>query len=63
MEGGQRLEGTVEATGSWTAFREFVVGECTLPAGRHALSVRVVEMPRGAVMNLQKVVLEPVQRQ
>ena len=60
VEGGRRLEGTVEATGSWTAFREFDLGELTLPAGKHTLSVRVTQMPRGTVMNLQKVVLEPV---
>jgi alpha-L-fucosidase len=60
IEGRQRLEGTVEATGSWTAFREVVLGEMALPAGKHTLSVRVLEMPRGAVMNLQKVVLQPL---
>ncbi|MDW8320449.1 MAG: alpha-L-fucosidase [Armatimonadota bacterium] len=58
VEGRRRLEGAVEATGSWTAFRDFVLGEVMLPAGRHTLSVRVTEMPRGAVMNLQKVMLE-----
>jgi len=31
-----------------------------VPAGKQTLSVRVSAMPRGAVMNLQKVVLEPV---
>jgi len=60
IEGGRRLEGTVEATGSWTDFRDFVLGETTVPAGKQTLSVRVSTMPRGAVMNLQKVVLEPV---
>ncbi|MER3474526.1 MAG: alpha-L-fucosidase [Armatimonadota bacterium] len=60
IEGGRRLEGTVEATGSWTDFRDFVLGETTVPAGKQTLSVRVSAMPRGAVMNLQKVVLEPV---
>lgn len=60
VEGRQRLEGTVESTGSWSTFRDFVLGEMTVPAGKHTLSVRVVEMPRGAVMNLQKVTLEPV---
>jgi len=60
VEGRQRLEGVVEATGSWTAFRDFTLGEITVPAGRQVLSVRVTEMPRGAVMNLQKVVLEPL---
>lgn len=60
IEGGRRLEGTVESTGSWTDFRDFVLGETTVPAGKQTLSVRVSAMPRGAVMNLQKVVLEPV---
>lgn len=61
VEGGRRLEGTVGATGSWTDFRDFTLGELYLRAGRHTLSVRVNEMPRGAVMNLQKVVLAPAQ--
>ncbi|MCS7310869.1 MAG: carbohydrate-binding protein, partial [Armatimonadetes bacterium] len=60
IEGRTRLEGTVEPTGSWTAFRDFVLGEITVPAGKQTLSVRVLQMPRGAVMNLQKVTLEPV---
>lgn len=60
IEGGRRLEGTVESTGSWTDFRDLVLGETTVPAGKQTLSVRVSAMPRGAVMNLQKVVLEPV---
>ncbi len=60
VEGGRRIEGTVEPTGSWTAFRDFTLGELFLRAGRHTLSVRVTQMPHGAVMNLQKVVLEPV---
>lgn len=61
VESGRRIEGTVEATGSWTAFRDFTLGELYLRTGRHTLSVRVREMPRGAVMNLQKVVLAPAQ--
>lgn len=61
VEGGRRLEGTVEATGSWTDFRDFTLGDLYLRTGRHTLSVRVSEMPRGAVMNLQKVVLAPAQ--
>ncbi|MGQ9487684.1 MAG: alpha-L-fucosidase [Armatimonadota bacterium] len=61
VEGRRRLEGTVESTGSWTAFRDFALGELYLRAGRHTLSVRVSEMPRDAVMNLKKVVLAPAQ--
>lgn len=61
VEGGRRLEGTVEATGSWTDFRDFTLGDLYLRTGRRTLSVRVSEMPRAAVMNLQKVVLAPAQ--
>ncbi len=60
VEGGERLEGIVEATGSWSEFKDFVLGEITLMPGENVFSVRVIEMPRGAVMNLKSVVLEPL---
>lgn len=60
IEGGRRLVGSVDATGSWRTFRDFELGEMFLRAGKHILSVRAIEMPRGAVMNLQRVLLEPI---
>jgi len=60
IEGRRRLEGTVEPTGSWQNFRDVALGELYLPRGRHTLSVRAISMPRGAVMNLRQVSLEPI---
>jgi len=58
--GEQSLAGTVQATGSWTSFTEVALGTLRLPeAGRYALGVKAIKMPRGAVMNLRSVVLRP----
>ncbi len=60
VEGGERLSGTVEATGTWTDFKKEQMGTLSLPAGRSTISVRVQTMPRGAVMNLRRITLVPV---
>lgn len=60
IENGERLDGTVRATGSWTTFQTETLGELTLPAGRVTVSVRIVNIPRGAAMNLKSVTLTPV---
>jgi len=60
VEGGERLSGTVEATGTWTDFKKEQMGTLSLPAGRSTISVRVQTMPRGAVMNLRSITLVPV---
>lgn len=60
IEGNEKIEATVEATSSWADFKDYFIGELLLPSGQQVFSVRVIEMPKGAVMNLQKVVLEPV---
>ncbi|MBN2578087.1 MAG: alpha-L-fucosidase [Pirellulales bacterium] len=56
---GQKLTGTVESTGDWTMFETADLGTVRLDAGRHTLVVRPVEIPHGALMNLQAVVLRP----
>ncbi len=60
IEEGEGAETIIEATPSWKDFNDYFIGELILPHGTHVFSVRVIEMPKGAVMNLQKVVLEPV---
>ncbi|MGC8667133.1 MAG: alpha-L-fucosidase [Chthonomonadales bacterium] len=60
VEGGERLHGTVEATGTWTDFKKAKIGILSLPRGRCTFSVRVEAMPRGAVMNLKSITLVPV---
>lgn len=60
IENGERLDGTVRATGSWTTFQTETLGELILPAGRVVLSVRIINIPRGAAMNLKSVTLTPV---
>lgn len=60
IEGNGKIEATVESTSSWADFKDYFIGELLLTPGQQVFSVRVIEMPKGAVMNLQKVVLEPV---
>lgn len=61
LEGGAKVGGQVKATGSWTAFKPEALGEIELPAGKQTVAVRATTMPRGAVMNLQRVKLTPAQ--
>jgi hypothetical protein len=56
---GERVSGVVKATGSWGKFQEEEIGEIALPAGKQTMAVRILEMPRGAAMNLQAVRLIP----
>jgi hypothetical protein len=57
--GDQELSGRTEATGSFSTFKEFALGEVSLPAGLVEVAVRAVEL-RGALMNLQRLRLVPV---
>jgi len=57
----QKLEATVKATGSWTAFESAHLGRIELPAGRHRLAVRALELKGEGVMNLRSIVLSPVE--
>jgi len=59
---GGKVEGKVEATGSWSEFKTFRVGSLTVEKpGRYTLSVKPTKMPGYAVMNLRSVVLTPRQ--
>jgi hypothetical protein len=58
--GERRLRGRVEATDSWTDFRTVTLGRWTLEPGRYTLSVRPLRLQGYAVMNLKKVILQPV---
>ncbi|MBI3922239.1 MAG: alpha-L-fucosidase, partial [Armatimonadetes bacterium] len=62
LEGGPILSATVKSTGSWTEFQTMDLGDLSFSRGRQTLSVRVTEMPNGAVMNLQRIRLKPVGR-
>jgi len=57
----QKLEDTVEPTGAWGSFAAKTIGTVTVNrTGRVAVSVRALEMPKGAVMNLKSVTLRRV---
>ncbi len=58
--GGEKLSGTVEATGSWTAFKTVELGRIRIvEAGKHALAVRAQSLAGEGVMNLRSVALKP----
>jgi alpha-L-fucosidase len=59
LASGAKSSGQVKATGSWTAFKPEALGEIELPAGKQTIAVRATTMPRGAVMNLQRIRLTP----
>lgn len=56
--GGSRLTGKSKPTGGWKEFSSMSVGEVELPAGRHTLVVRPLEVT-GGLMNLRRVSLLP----
>ncbi len=51
---------TVEATGDFMNYEEHVIGTVTLEAGEQRLAVKPLDMSGFAVMNLQRIVLTPV---
>jgi alpha-L-fucosidase 2 len=57
--GAQKVNATVQRTGSFETFQEFAIGEFQLPAGRVELEVRALDI-KGALFNLQRVRLVPV---
>jgi alpha-L-fucosidase len=60
LERGPIVGGTTRGTGSWTAFQsERLSGTLDLVAGKQDLQVRVTRKGPGAVMNLQRLVLQP----
>lgn len=55
-----KVSGTVEATASWTDFRTVKLGTIhAVRPGRYTVTVRPSSMPRGAVMNVKEVLLQP----
>jgi len=59
--GKNKLAGKVDSTGGWKKFKTIKLGTVELAAGRHTLSVKPKTMPHGAVMNLRRIVLRPVE--
>jgi len=56
---GQKLEGQVKPTGSWTDFKTEKIGSVKLSKDRHTLSVRAKNLVGEGVMNLRSVRLTP----
>lgn len=58
----QKLNAKTVATGGWTTFATHKVGTVTLTADRHILAVKADDLKGEGVMNLQSVMLKPVER-
>ncbi len=59
---GKTLNFTVQDTGHFQNFIQRTIGEVEMPAGRQTVAVKPKTKPGGAVMDLRRVVLRPVQR-
>jgi hypothetical protein len=59
--GVKSLSGTVPATGGLEAWKTVPVGRVELPAGTHVLAIKAREIKHGALMNLARVTLRPVE--
>ncbi len=57
---GQKLQGKVQATGSWTAFKTDKLGTVDLKPDRHELTVKAKSKTGEGVMNLREIALKPV---
>ncbi len=59
--GNRTLSGVVKSTGSWSAYQTTSLGTIEInQLGAVTLTLKVIKMPHGAVMNLRAVVLDPV---
>ncbi|HBY62749.1 MAG TPA: alpha-L-fucosidase [Solibacterales bacterium] len=58
--GPAKASAKVESTGNALVFRTFAVGDVDLPAGRHAIQVRASVQGGTPAMNLERVVLTPI---
>ena len=58
----QKLNGKVQATGSWTAFQAENIGLIELPKGRANLIVRAKNLVGEGVMNLRSIALTPAKK-
>ena len=56
---GQTLPFTVKETGGFQNWQDAELGKVTLPAGRHTLSIKPKQKKGAAVMDVQRVTLEP----
>ena len=59
---GAKLKFTVQDAGHFQNFIQRTIGEVELPAGKQTLAVKPQTKPGGAVMDLRRVVLRPVQQ-
>jgi len=57
---GQQLPGRSQATGSWATYTTQTLGQFTLPAGIHTLSLKPQAEPRWKVIGLKSIELRPV---
>jgi putative membrane-bound dehydrogenase-like protein len=53
--GAESLAGKVDSTGNWDTYRKKIVGELTLAAGGHRLTLRPGKKPQGALIDLTTV--------
>jgi alpha-L-fucosidase len=59
MVGDQKVTGKADPTGGWEQYKTVRLGQITLPPGRTSVSIKANGKPRGALMNLQGVKLDP----
>jgi putative heme-binding domain-containing protein len=56
---GQRLEGTIDGTGTWDDYHRAKIGEVELSPGHHRLEIRPQDSIHGAMIDLRSVELRP----
>ena len=60
---GRKLTGTIQPTGDWTKFATVELGTLTLDKpGKHTLTVKPIQKPKLAVMNLRRIRLRAAPR-
>jgi len=57
--GASSLTGTVPATANWTTYQSTSLGMIRLRAGKHMLTIRILDMPHGIAMNLRSITFRP----
>jgi alpha-L-fucosidase len=57
--GDQKLTAKAKSTGGWEQYKTLRLGQVKVPAGRTSVSIKSNGKPRGALMNLQSVKLDP----
>ena len=56
---GQSVKAKIVGTGSWENYQTAILGELTLPAGEHRLTVRATETLKNHLMDLKELRLVP----